>query len=411
VFDAVKHHKTNWRLFGAIALLGSIFLLTQYRLVYTMFIDSGFISHRIEFDIFFKENLWEFYRLSLVKFLQGHAPHSQALQLSYLIPISLFALLLSFSSHRFTKKESILVWFLFIVSVYFDLWSILLIHRFTLPVIFIISLIHIYKKPKYNTLSKMLIGIIILSIFASIFEYHGFHFLADTFHFFKSFNMTRMYFIAPLIWLIIFAYSLYLLYRKLSYTQYALITLVILQFNLSYNYSFYQLKPREGYVTFESYYVPDLYKKIKQTIHQYDNNQTVHIVHYGIEPAVSLFNGLYTVDGYSTNYPLDYKHQFRNIFSKYKQLDIYDNWGSKVYIGSITSKYKDFQMIKGLHIQKLQFDSDILCDLRTDYIITPYYLEHPETKNLKMVGHYKNTNPQDWEIYLYKLICDKTVDQ
>jgi hypothetical protein len=406
VYTSLRQHKIDWRLFGAISLLGVVFLLTKYRLVYAMFIDPTFVSHRVEFDIFLKDDLWECYRLSLVKFLDGHVPHAQPLQMFYIIPISLFAIVISFSSHRFTKKESILLWILFCVSLYFDLWQILLIHKFTLPVIFAISLLHIFIKPKYNLLSKMLILVIALSVFASIFEYSGFHILAEKFNFFKSFNMIRLYFVSIIVWLVIFGYSIYILYQKLSYTQLALISIITLQLIVNYKNSFYKTQPQKGYASFEAYYIPDIYKQIKQTISKSDGNKTFRVVHYGIEPAVSLYNGLYTIDGYSTNYPLSYKYKFRNIFYKYKQLKLYDKWGSKVYIGSITSYYKDYLSIKGLHIQKLQFDSKVLCELNTDYLITPYHLEHPHTKNLSFIKHYQNSNPKAWEIYLYRLDCD-----
>jgi hypothetical protein len=407
VYTSLRQHKIDWRLFGAISLLGIVFLLTKYRLVYAMFIDPAFVSHRIEFDIFFQENLWESYRLSLVKFLEGHAPHSQSLQMFFIIPISLYALVISFSSHRFTPKESILLWTLLGASLYFDLWQILLIHRFTLPAIFIIALLHIFIKHKYHLLSKMLIFVITLSIFASIFEYNGFHILAEKFNFFRSFNMTRIYFLAPIVWLIIFVYSIRILYQKLSYTPLVLIILISMQSIINHKNSFYKTQPQDGYASFDTYYIPDIYKQIKQTIYnQTKDNHTIRVAHYGIEPAVSLYNGLYTIDGYSTNYPLSYKHKFRQTFSDYKQLDIYDKWGSKVYIGSITNRYDDFLMIKGLHIQKLQFDSKVLCELNTDYLITPYHLEHPQTKNLSFIKHYQNSNPKAWEIYLYRLDCD-----
>ena len=63
------------------------------------------------------------------------------------------------------------------------------------------------------------------------------------------------------------------------------------------------------------------------------------IVSVGMNPAVSLFNGFYTVDGYSTDYPLEYKHEFREIIKDELAKDegvrgYFDDWGNRCYIFS-----------------------------------------------------------------------------
>ena len=45
------------------------------------------------------------------------------------------------------------------------------------------------------------------------------------------------------------------------------------------------------------------------------DKSTYRVAHLGISPAPALMHGFYTVDGYSNNYPLEYKHRFREVIA------------------------------------------------------------------------------------------------
>ena len=82
--------------------------------------------------------------------------------------------------------------------------------------------------------------------------------------------------------------------------------------------------------TFKGYYLYQDYEKIKKIV---KNQRTMSV---GLDPMVSVMNGIYVVDGYHSIYPLKYKKQFRKIIKD--ELDenletkrYYDNWGSRVY--------------------------------------------------------------------------------
>ncbi len=65
--------------------------------------------------------------------------------------------------------------------------------------------------------------------------------------------------------------------------------------------------------------------------------ETYRVAHLGMSPAPSLMHGFYTVDGYSNNYPLEYKHLFRRVIEKEllknEQTRLYfDEWGSRCYL-------------------------------------------------------------------------------
>ena len=406
IYDAIKHKHIDWRFFSAVFLLGSAFLLKDYRLVYAMFIDNNFISHRVEFDIFFKETLWESYRLALVNFLQGHVPHSQSFQQTFVLPISLIAIVLSLFKNRFDTKTSLIVWSIILLSFIYNLWDIVLIHKFTLPGIAILSIIVFLTRKRYRFLPLLILFVMGISILGACFEYKGLHFIIDTLPIFKALNMIRLTFIEPLIYTIVLILSFLIYIKKLRFTTLLALPFILITFNYSIKHSFYQTKPQEGYASFENYYAQTSFDKLITKAKSIDKNFDItksHFVSFGMEPAIALYNNLYTVDGYSTNYPLPYKYAFRKVFAPFHTSHLYDIWGSKVYIVSILTDKRYYN--KGLKIKRLRFDTNALCNLHTNYILSPYLFDDPSyNKQVKLMTSVKGEK-DSWDLYLYKLIC------
>ena len=403
IYDTIEHRQINWKFFAALFLMGSAFLLTEYRLVYAMFIDPQFISHRTEFNAFFKEDWWETYRLSLVNFLACQPPHAVTLT-GYVLPLSLIALGLGFIHRRLTRKESLVIWLLIGASFWVDVWKILLIHKFTLPAIILLALLALVYQQKAKRLSLLLLFIIFLSFFSNLFLSKHFLFLTEYIPMLKAFNMVRMVYVFPFVFGILMTLSVITLFRKLHLTALAALVLIVVQFGYAQSESMYKKTPQKGYESFHDYYVPFIFEKLKKDLSA-DNTRHPRVVSYAMEPAIALYNGLYTVDGYSANYPLSYKKQFKKVFDSYRKDKLYEMWGSKVYISTVPSETKYYQ--KGLHIQKLRFDTQALCDLGTEYMISPYIFDTPQSKNLTFVKHYTGTK-NSWDIYLYKLHCPDT---
>jgi len=406
LYDAFRHKRLDLRLFGALFLMGTMFLLSEYRLVYAMFFDPGFVSHRTEFDIFFQENLWESYRLALVNFLQGHVPHAQSFQQAFVLPLALIALVLIFKKGRFSKKESLVIWIMILASFYANFWDIVLIHKFTLPGIALLSIVAYVLRPRDRLLPGLLILLLILSLCAACFEYKGLHWLVDVFPIFRALNMIRMIFVEPFVYTIILVLAVLVYFRKLHFTVWMVWLFIAVMFIYSMQHSFYQTKPKEGYASFESYYAPKTFDRLLGRLSQVDKAfdvNTSRFASYGMEPAVSLYNGLHTVDGYSTNYPLSYKYTFRRVFSPFHKSHLYDIWGSKVYIASILTDKKYYQ--KGLKIRKLRFDIKALCDLGTDYILSPYYFNDSRYSDRVKLVTYVKGDRNSWDLYLYRLSC------
>ena len=404
LYDSIKHRKINKKFLIALILIGTIFLITEYRLVYTMFFDKNFISHRVEFQIFFQENLWESYRLALVNFLQGHHPHAMPLQQPYILPIILSALLLQLLNRKLTSIESLIIWGILLVTFFLDIWSTVLINKFTIPGIFLLTIFVYFRTKKLHVFPLLIILVLALSFIAAAFEYHGLSILAKEFPFFNTFNMVRIIFIEPFIYALLLTYSSIIFFRKLQYTEFFIFIFLAAQFHYSLQTSFYQKHPIKGYASFQEYYVPKLFNKLTHHIPALLSSQT-KVVNYGMEPAVALFNGLYTVDGYSVNYPIAYKYKFKKVFEQYKYPKLFDTWGSKVYIMTVPTKLDTYLSIKGVKIEDLRFDTIALCQLHTRYMLSPYLFQHPGTKKLELIDNIKG-DKRSWDLYLYRINCD-----
>ncbi len=104
----------------------------------------------------------------------------------------------------------------------------------------------------------------------------------------------------------------------------------------------------------------------------FDNDKdksSYRIAHLGMSPAPSLVYGFYTVDGYSNNYPLEYKHAFRKVIAG--ALDenevlktYYDGWGSRAYL------FLDDVHARPDAYVNLPYDFDALSDLGCEYILS-----------------------------------------
>ena len=65
-------------------------------------------------------------------------------------------------------------------------------------------------------------------------------------------------------------------------------------------------------ITYKEFYSEELFDEIEKYIEK--DKQSYKVVSIGIHPSIADIM-VYTLDGYLTNYDLDYKHQFREIIS------------------------------------------------------------------------------------------------
>lgn len=404
LYDMLKNRKLNLPLFSALLLMSAAFLLSEYRVVYSIFLDSGFVSHRTEFDIFFNQSLWDCYKMMVIGLVWGHIPHAMTLQEAYLLPIVLFAMLLTYFSKRLNILESMFIWLIFILTFIADIWNKVFINRYTIPLLLILSIWIYFKREKYRQISLMMILTISILFISVVSSYDGLAWITNILPILRELNILRFMFVLPFVFVVMLVFALLIIYRKLRFGSIFVFVFILFQSAYGYEHSFYQVKPKKDYASFEQYYAPNIFDKLKKDLGE--KVKISRFVGYGLEPAVMLYNGLHTVDGYSTNYPLEYKYKFKKIFSKYNYADAktFDGWASKLYIMTVHTKFKYY--IKNLSLKTVRFSTDALCELGTDYIISPYMFPKNAKKGVKLLHTYIGKS-DSWDIYLYSLDCHR----
>ena len=157
-----------------------------------------------------------------------------------------------------------------------------------------------------------------------------------------------------------------------------------------------------GKPTWQEYYMQDVLVQVDEYIGR-DKSQ-YRVGHVGLSPAPSLVYGFYTIDGYSNNYSLEYKHSFREIIAD--ELDkspgtkgYFDGWGSRCYLFSAESgsilKSADFKY------QNLEYDIEAMKELGCEYIFASGEITG-NTEGLVYEGTF-DTEESIYEIWLYRI--------
>ena len=161
-----------------------------------------------------------------------------------------------------------------------------------------------------------------------------------------------------------------------------------------------------GYISWESWFAEDLMQEIDEAICR--DKSTYRVAHLGISPAPALMHGFYTVDGYSNNYPLEYKHRFRRVIAaeleKNEEIrNYFDLWGNRCYLfNSITGNYMRLQKGNSLVYEGLEFDMDALRELGCEYLFSGAEIADATRMGLKSLGYYE-TEKSYWGIWVYVL--------
>jgi Protein of unknown function (DUF6044) len=158
-------------------------------------------------------------------------------------------------------------------------------------------------------------------------------------------------------------------------------------------------------LTFKEFYSEKQFKDIKSFIGK--NQSSYRVISLGLHPAIAQFNGFYTLDGYICDYPLKYKHAFREIITgeldKDKGLkDYFDNWGSRCYAFTSATK-RNFLESNHKKIEQLDFNYDALKKLGGEFVISSAEINTQNNSRLKLLNIFINTDSY-WKIYLYEVV-------
>ncbi len=234
----------------------------------------------------------------------------------------------------------------------------------------------------------------------------------------KSFQFERFCWALPALWHLLFALALCVIFYKISKKTRLValaVTIILYLPSLIYvaRYSIFYQNINQinngsatSYMTWESIYAKEVMCEIEDTIGR--NMSEYRVASLGISPVVPLMHGFYTIDGYSNNYSLEYKHAFREIIAR----DIadspviasyFDTWGSRCYLfhSDWGTNYR-ISKKDNLTLSELHFDFDKMKALGCDYLFSAAKITCPEKYNLTFLGSFENEESY-WRIWVYEL--------
>ncbi len=236
----------------------------------------------------------------------------------------------------------------------------------------------------------------------------------------KAFQIDRFYWMYPFIW-----YSVLVLLGALAESVLKKYKIgIILWLLLLLPCSIYVLKEsafkenvlefvrkNSTALTWEAYFCEKEFKDIADYIEENEGlkQDEYRVGSLGIEPAVAVYNGFYSIDGYSNNYDVEYKHRFRKIISKELEKNEYnrqyfDDWGNRCYLFS--SEYYLNPLLTRYEyasFNDLEFDTEALKEIGCKYLFAAGEIANAESKGYRLVKTFDGYG-YTYFIYLYEVL-------
>ena len=233
----------------------------------------------------------------------------------------------------------------------------------------------------------------------------------------KGFRLTRFYHLLPVCWFILLGVAVSSIKRRYSVILYSILVLQIaFLFFRHVNYvsgnrvrDYIGLTSTYSYPSYESFYAKKLFQRVSDFIGR--EKSEYRILNVGILPAVTQYNGFYTLDSYQNNYPLAYKHQFRKVMEQElnkapEQSGIFDHFGNWCYI--FPAEVQPVTIIEGKYhknsiLHNLELSPKGLNDLGCDYVFSSAEIKNCENSGLRFL-HFFVDEKAHWDVWLYEVI-------
>lgn len=395
--DLFRQRRLNLPFLGAITLMALLYGVVEYRLVFSvLFEGEGFVSHRTEFVRKYV-SFADAYRGGHTQFLLGQL-HTVNLQADYLIPTILLAIVL-LSVKTGGGWSAPLVGTLFLFSLFTEIWQEIIRQKYFLPVFLLLVIGAWVRSKKEMWLYGSLLFLMASAMWYGFWYYQGWAGIADQSALFRMFDFSRFALMQSAVWYVAFALACIVLVRKLVPYGVGLVAVVmLLQVMLAFGHKTFQYS--EG-LSYKWFYDTALFDRVAERI---GGERTAYRVgSVGIPPGVALYNGFYTLDGYSTNYPLAYKKKFEKIivgnFSENGNAErFFRQWGSQCYLIAGDKDYNFYE--KGKQMSHFKMDGSAFCGMGGRFVFSGYAITAPETYGLRLLETFPN--PEGfWSLWLY----------
>ena len=375
--DARREKRLNVPLTSALFTLGTLYLISEYRLLYQTFFDTDYVSHR---EVFMRRTL------PLGKIIETAARH------------------FFFSSHRHIRSVQ---WPAMALAIAFGATGVRALAgsgarqvdtaRGRRPLLLLTGLCLACAVVEALWLSSLVQGALLQT---------GLPIL-------RSFNWSRLFWAQPLLFALAFAFALDRIARAGLRGRQLAILLIGMQIAALTIESDGAFERRKTGMTWREYYAPKLFAEIQESIGRPASEYRVASL--GLVPAIALFNGFRVVDGFHDNYPLSYKHAFRRAIAgeleKSNDLErFFDGWGSRAYLFSSELGRVGGYRKGGLYTRKiglfsirdLALDTRALAELGCDYLLSAVSIENADSLGLSHKGRFARPE-SPWLIHLYAL--------
>ena len=368
IIMAIKDKKFYGTFFLAVTIMTTLYLIVNYRLVQNMLMPSDYISHRKEMSIAVALG---YYMNSFTTFVKSF--------LNYLYH----------GTHAHVNSyPSKIIW----------------------PVVFL-SLFMVWKHKQRAIFKHIIIlvsAIVLFSFIYKLWYYPPFDTIKSYIPFLKQFNLSRVAWLNPMLFYILFAIALTGIAINLPNKRWTLAVILVpalLQSAYLYLKSDFYVGMKSGGPTVKQFYDTETFDKVKNILSKDSQHFKVGCIEFF--PAIAQYNGIPTIGGYSSNYPLAYKHEFRKIIEKTLQNNpdrkrLFDNWGSYcyLYITPPIKRYWGSKPPKGVSVNISELNLCQLKKMGTTHLLSVYPIQ--KIAGIKYLGKESSQNGF-WEIYIYKI--------
>jgi hypothetical protein len=364
LIDAAKHRKSAWNEFVALVCLCSAYVFTNYRLFSVFLFDSQYVSHRAEFGAIERHNLQGVFEKAF-ELLRYGQPHAESIHAWVVLPTIIAGLAITAARRLPTRNLLFGAAFLLFASILYGLAD---AKVFALIDAWIRSLVPVQYK--------------------------------------------RAYWLMPVVWYTLFGICLFHISKAVAVGKIIaaliLVTQVIVLFANNDPLKA-ELQVRQGSAirpTYKQFYAVEQFREIAQAIGMPFSNYRVASI--GIHPAIALYNGFSTIDGYLSDYPLDYKHRFRKVIEK--ELDknanlkrYFDLWGSRAYIftsqnlGQLNTKWQQRPQITNLEL-----NTQALKRMNVQFIFSANQIDLQTSPGYELLGLFTSESSA-WNIWVYSV--------
>lgn len=276
---------------------------------------------------------------------------------------------------------------------------------FCFPILFIYVWLYLHFRKKIEMQSLLLISLIV--IFGALIGVLG---KIIGLGIFSSIQFDRFYFLLPTICVVLFAKECSIIEDYKHIPKKWIIAcgfLMVVPFIKEYRCFAERLIGLKTEIpTYSQFYDVTLFEKMKSDLGIHSDYST-KVVCLGFFPSIAEYNGLYTLDSYFYNYPLEYKHLFRSIIkdelNKSGMLKIYfDKWGSRCYLFSSEIGLINPKGINKKEIVKLEIDILLLKKMGCDYLLSSIPISNHCDLGIKYTNKYSD-NKSGRELFVYKI--------